>query len=132
VTDPTLTTVDDEPWNKTPEEQRKVFDQVAPVLAIEDALSPAERAFRGLPVWAADGKRAQFVYELSGHTTSPQFCECDARCILTSWTEKEYAPDDAVAKQYGREYRVVRDVNLCNTCSNKLKALPLGERWKTK
>lgn len=121
--DPTIATVDDEPWNQPAE------PTAAQVIQIKTALSPAQRAFYGLPVFAADGSRAKFIYELSGHTTWTRTCECGTRTTLTLWTEKEYAPDDPVAKKYGREYRVVRDVQLCPSCSKKLQALPIGQRW---
>lgn len=124
--DPTIVTVDDEPWNQPAE------PKAAQVIQIETALSPAQRAFYGLPVFAADGSRARFIYELTGYPTWKRTCwssGCGVAASLTLWTEKEYAPDDPVAKKYGREYRVVRDVMLCPSCTKKLKALPLGQRW---
>ncbi|RTL06355.1 hypothetical protein EKK58_05235 [Candidatus Dependentiae bacterium] len=142
MADPTIATVNDEPWNQSPAEQRRAalaerrkrYMETAPIFKnfptpIESALSVGERFRRGIPILARDGTRAQFVYDLSGHTTSPETCECGAKCILSSWTELEYAPKDPVAKKHLREYRVVRDVKLCNRCSNRLQSMPLGERW---
>jgi hypothetical protein len=130
MTDPTLATVDDEPWNQCTEERRRIREGAAKLHQIEEALTPDQRAFRGMPVFSSNGERARFIYGRGGHTRDSERCYgCDAACVLTMWTETEYAPNDPVAKQYGREYRVVRDVMLCNVCSSELKALPLGEQW---
>ncbi len=143
MADPTIATVNDEPWNQSPTEQRRAalaerrrrFIETAPILhrhptPIESALSIGERFIRGIPIITRDGKRAQFVYDLSGYTTSPMTCECGAKCILSSWAELEYAPKDPIAKRNLREYRVVRDMALCNVCSNELKSMPLGKQWR--
>jgi hypothetical protein len=130
MTDPTIATVDDEPWNQCTPERARVRNRAAQIRQIEEALTPGQRVFRGIPVLALNGERAQFVYAFGGHTSNSERCYgCDAACVLSVWTEYQYAPNDSTAKQYGREYTVLRDVTLCNTCSSELKALPLGDKW---
>jgi hypothetical protein len=139
MTDPTLATVDDEPWNRSPAEQRRLALEErkrqwaanapifqSPPVPIDKALSPGERVFRGLPVLAPDGSPAQFVYDLTGKTTLPERCYgCAATCMLTLWTELQRQ----TKHKRGKAYRVVRDVKLCNACSSALKRLPLGTQW---
>ena len=131
MSDPTLAMVDDEPWNKTPTEQRRsllAFKTPEPV-AIETALSIYERVCRGMQILAKDGNHAEYVYDRSGVSTGPTSCErCDAHCICVMWHEWRWMP---IAPSE-RKYDVVRMFFLCNTCSSKLKGLPLGERWKGK
>jgi hypothetical protein len=142
MTDPTLSTVDDEPWNQSPKEQRKArldarrkaFAENAPIfrnspVRFDSALSIGERVIRRIPISTPTGP-ARFVYDLSGHTTDPRTCECGASCLLSVWTELEHAPNDPITKRQRRDYRVVHDLYLCNTCSGKLKRLPLGDQWK--
>lgn len=139
MTDPTLATVDNEPWNQfptrqTPKERQKAFAERAPILndqpvQRETGLSVVERIRKRIPFMTPKG-HAEYVYDAHGHSTSPECCwHCEAKCILTCWTEFEYAPKDPVAKKHRREYIASADLCLCNKCSNKLRGLPLGERF---
>jgi hypothetical protein len=127
MSDPTLATVDDEPWNESP--ARKI----APVVAIEKDLSIYARVLRGVAILTANGAHANHVYDITGHGNYMQPCwHCDASGMLSMWQEWVYAPDDATAKAHGRHYAVGRTLMLCESCRSKLRALPLGERWKGK
>jgi hypothetical protein len=119
MTDPTIATVDEEPWNQFPTrptlaERKKAHAANAPILQGARPKPPP-----------------QFVYEANGHSTGPKRCQCGARSTLTRWREIECASTDPRTKQH-RESRDVREIELCNTCSNTLKGLPLGERWNWK
>lgn len=136
MTDPTLATVDDEPWNQSPAEQRrralaerrKVFTQNAPVLAIEAAYSIHQRILHGIAILTATGAHAEYVYDAISMSNEPEPCErCGATTMSARWHEFVYAPHHA---SHGRKYIVVRMFYLCNRHSSALKRLPLGERWK--
>lgn len=127
MTDPTLATVDDEPWNRcSPVRERRIAVHAARAHE-HRSMTPAQRARAGLPIFDADGQRARFLYDVHGITTKAKKCQCGAQCTLSVWVEFEYEPkaNDANAG----EYRISRELELCNTCSNTLKALPLGQRW---
>jgi hypothetical protein len=138
MTDPTLATVDEEPWNQFPrrptlKERQKAFAETAPILhggpaRVEPTLSINERVKMRIPILTPTD-HAQFVYDLHGHTTKPHTCKCGAFCGLSCWTEFEYTPKDPTARKHRRDYRITMDLELCNRCSNALRALPLGERW---
>ena len=123
MTDPTLSAVDDEPWNNPPRQAS------APVIPIETALPMYERIMRGLPI-LANSTPAEYVYHVSDQGWVHLCFGCKARCALTAWQEWQYAPNDKVARKHRREYIVGRKVWLCNTCSGELKRCPLGQRWE--
>lgn len=140
MSDPTIATVDAEPWN-----QSKVRDEcakdaaavrwaasqqsVTTVSPIEEMFSIYERVLRGIPI-LVNGSPAQYVYDRSGTSTQPERCyQCKAHCMLTMWHEWRYAPNDPVSLKHNRAYVVVRMMLLCNTCSNSFRALPLGAHW---
>ena len=143
MTDPTLATVDDEPWNKTAAElraealtERRIRHgeeahkrAMSAQIRFDSALSIDERITRRIPITTPTGP-AQYVYHAHGCTTSAECCwHCEAKCILTCWTELIYAPKDPIAKKHKCDYVVAADHLLCNTCSNKLRSQPLGERF---
>jgi len=137
VSDPTLATVDSEPWNQSPAEQRraalkakqKTHAENAPVLNIEKALSVYERIRRGLPILTPDGQHAEYVYHVIGASNGPEECHgCGARCGCAFWHEWRRLPVSPKAFKYA----AVRVFYLCNTCGNRLRKMPLGAKWKGK
>lgn len=137
--DPTLHRCDDEPWNQRPD---------PPPVSPSPILSLHERIRRRIPIFAADGGPARWVYCChSGPSHAPDEClDCGALARTFSWCEYEYKPNHTVTVpgwnpvQYVyngppevivRDYRVVeRTIDLCAACSRALEALPLGTRWK--
>lgn len=109
MTDPTLATVDDEPWNQSPADQRRkalanrraAFVYKTPeTVPIESALSIADRINRRIPIMTPTG-HAEYVYSRHGTTTMPECCwACEAKCILSLWTACMKAPrnQSAVSK----------------------------------
>jgi hypothetical protein len=122
MADPTIATVDDEPWNqKAPTS--------AIVIPIENGISIYERVMRGMPILTPNGTHAEYVYDVSGQSNGSAWCErCAAHCggcsMWHEWVHGKTRDD------HKRFYRVVRMFFLCKSCSAKLKTLPTGERFR--
>lgn len=129
--DPTLATVDSEPWNQWPAELRRAdVKQTAPILdrcvPINNALTIRERVMRGGEILQPSGALAIFVYDIVGVGNIVTQCDnCDASCRCAAWQEWQFVQVNKLRARYAAR----RDFSLCNTCSNKVRALPLGERW---
>lgn len=115
--DATLIDVDNEPWNQG--ERVKPRGDVVPILSVY------ERVCRGIGIFSAPGKRAEYVYDVvSGASNIERTCEdcaIDARVYV--WIEYQWS-------QQEDRYLVRRDLDLCDACGESLRGMQIGARWK--
>lgn len=122
MADDIIATLDDEPWNQTPDRAP------ARVVQLASKLTVYEKIMRCVPIRTASGAHAEYVYDVSGYYNGVEVCHgCGARGACDMWHEWKYAP----AKE-GRQYAVQRMLTVCKQCVSAIRALPIGERWTTR
>lgn len=123
MSDDTFATLDDEPWNQTPD------PAPARVVQLASKLSVYQKIMRCVPIRTASGAHAEYVYDVSGYYNGrEEVCHgCDSRDACDMWHEWKYAPE-----KEGRQYAVQRMLTVCKQCVDTIKALPLGTRFTTR
>ena len=119
MSDPTLATCDDEPWNAG-------SPASPPAPPVPHAPSVYHCVTRRIPIYSSPGVHAPFVYDVLGVSREAYPCDdCADLAVVEAWQEWEWCPRTSELCYLPRQC-----FDLCEACGDALRALPIGQRWQ--